>query len=119
MVEAPVRYDVSKACPNLGRQLQEALQTTWARERQADQVRVQMVMNDGAIDTVSARAFSANVGRSVRKAVAALDCGPQTNLGTQVYQFRVDFIDPFAQPYDSPTQTAATEPVYRVALGKD
>ncbi|PTT75637.1 hypothetical protein DBR42_28490 [Pelomonas sp. HMWF004] len=119
MVEAPVRYDVHAACAGLAKQLQNALQTTWVRERRAEQIHVQLVMNDGAIGTVSTRSFSPSISRSVRKAVAALDCGTQAATGTQVYRFRVDFIDPFADTYDRAPQTAGAEPAYRIALGKD
>lgn len=116
VVEAPVRYDLRAGCKALDTQLQDALQTTWERERRVGQVKVQIVMDGGDITAVSASGISNNVERSVRHAINSLDCGQQASTGPQIYRFRVDFSDP-----DDRLQRVAgtTRPGYRLALLKD
>lgn len=117
MVEAPVRYDVHASCNAIETQLQDALQTTWLRERQAGKVLVQFVMEGGEINGVKARGISHKVEREVRKAVNSLQCGQQASAGTQIYRFRVDFIDPYDMPWrGNDTQTAGAQPGIRLAL---
>lgn len=94
VVDAAVRYDVHASCADIERQLQNELQTTWERERRPGQVKVQIVMDGGEITAVQAHGISSDVERAVRRAVNALDCGPQVAGDPQVYRFRVDFIDP-------------------------
>jgi hypothetical protein len=120
MVEAPVRYDVHASCAGIEAQLQDALQTTWIRERQAGNVMVQFVMEGGEINGVKARGISHKVEREVRKAVNDLQCGQQASAGTHIYRFRVDFIDPYNMPYrGGDTQTAGAQSGIRLALVKD
>lgn len=94
VVDAPIRYDAHAGCKALDRQLQEALQTTWERERRTGQVKVRVVMDGGEVTDVQADGMSNTVRRAVRQAVSRLECGPQASAGTQVYRFDVDFIDP-------------------------
>lgn len=122
VVEAPVRYDVSTACAGLERQLQDALQTTWLRERQAGVVRVQFVMQDGEIESVRARGLALSVERSVRQAVSALDCSAQRSAEARVYRFNVEFMDPYSPGYADAvarSDVAAGQSGVRVALAKD
>lgn len=114
--EAPVRYDLRAGCATIDTQLQDALQTTWERERREGQVKVQIVMNGGDITAVRADGISNSVERSVRNAVNSLQCGTQAVAGTQIYRFRVDFIDP-----DDRRQrmAGATRAGYRLALLND
>lgn len=122
VIEAPVRFDVTASCAGIERQLQDALQTTWVRERMAGRVRVQFVMQDGEIETVRARGWGNSVERSVRDAVRALNCGPQAAADARIYRFNIDFIDPNDPSYraaPSATATAAAQPNVRVALARD
>jgi len=112
MVEAPVRYDVTAACTGIERQLQTALEETWQKSQREGVVAVQFVMQDDAIQSVSATGLSNGVERSVRKAVRALQCGAQATTTAQVYRFQVQFTEPDA------TTMAATQPAVRVALAK-
>lgn len=117
VVEAPVRYDLRAGCANVDTQLQDALQTTWERERRVGQVKVQIVMDGGDITAVSANGVSNSVERSVRQAVNSLSCGEHVaTSGPQIYRFRVDFIDP-----DDRRQrmAGATRAGYRLALLND
>jgi hypothetical protein len=116
VVEAPVRYDLRAGCAAVDAQLQDALQTTWERERREGEVRVQIVMDGGDITSVKADGISNSVERSVRNAVNRLDCGQQASTGPQIYRFSVDFIDP-----DDRRQRMAghTRAGYRLALLKD
>lgn len=117
VVEAPVRYDLRAGCKAIDAQLQDALQTTWERERREGQVKVQIVVDGGDITAVNASGISNAVERSVRRAVNSLDCGQQVaSSGPQIYRFRVDFIDP-----DNRRQQMAgfTRAGYRLALLKD
>ena len=115
--EAPTRFDVREGCANIDEQLQDALQTTWVHERRAGQVKVQLVMDGGEITAVKANGISHTVERSVRHAVNNLHCGAQKTAGAQIYRFRVDFIDPYALPYNRDTQTASAKPsAVRLAL---
>lgn len=122
VIEAPVRYDVTDSCAGIERQLQDALQTTWLRERQAGRVRVQFVMQGNEIEGVRARGWGNSVERSVRNAVNALECGPQASAEARVYRFNIEFVDPYARDYGtarSGTATASAQPTVRVALAKD
>ncbi len=116
VIEAPVRYDLHAGCATIDEQLQNALQTTWERERREGQVKVQVVMDGGDITAVKADGISNSVERSVRNAVNSLQCGQHAAAGTQIYRFRVDFIDP-----DDRRQrmAGATRAGYRLALLKD
>jgi len=118
--EAPTRYDVRAGCADIEEQLQDALQTTWVHERRAGQVKVQFVMDGGEITAVKANGISHTIERSVRKAVNGLHCGAQKTAGAQIYRFRVDFIDPYAQPYRSgDTQTASAKSGVKLALADE
>lgn len=122
VVEAPVRYDVTANCAGIEHQLQDALQTTWLRERMAGRVTVQFVMQDDEIEAVRARGVTNNVERSVRRAVRSLQCGPQVSADARVYRFHVDFIDPNEPGVRAPSSrsaTASAQPAVRVALAKD
>lgn len=123
VVEAPVRYDVTAHCAGLEQQLQDALQTTWLRERMAGRVNVQFVMQGDEIEGVRARGMANRVERSVRKAVSELKCGPQATTEARVYRFRVDFIDPYepsnAVPASKGNAMASVQPAVRVAIAKD
>lgn len=123
MVEAPVRYDVRASCAGIERQLQDALQTTWQRERQVGRVNVELVMQGNEIGNVSARGISGSVARSVRSAVRELDCGTQTVADARVYRFRVDFIDPLAMSTSgsrgNDAAMASAQPAVRVAMAND
>ena len=81
VIEAPVRFDVTASCAGIEHQLQDALQTTWLRERMAGRVRVQFVMQDGEIETVRARGWGNKVERSVRDAVRAVIQGLRSEAG--------------------------------------
>lgn len=117
--EAPTRLDVRANCAHIEEQLQDALQPTWVRERRAGQVKVQLVMEGGEITAVKAKGISHTVERSVRHAVNSLHCGTQTTAGAQIYRFRVDFLDPYAQPASSDTQTASAKTSVRLALAAE
>ncbi|MFG6415823.1 hypothetical protein ACG02S_18160 [Roseateles sp. DC23W] len=120
IVEAPARYDVAAQCRNIGAQLEDALQTTWARQRAIGSVRVQLLMEEGQITAVKARGLSFPVARAVRNAVQDLDCGPQKLAGAQIYRFAVDFVDPEARRYDSSdTRIAGAQSRVRVALASE
>lgn len=123
VVEAPVRYDFSAHCAGMEEQLQQALQTTWVRERLAGQVNVQLLMQGDEIDAVRARGIANRVERSVRKAVSELKCGPQATTEARIYRFRVDFIDPYDPSYIAPASKgsamASAQPAVRVAIAKD
>ncbi|MFT7771995.1 hypothetical protein [Roseateles sp.] len=116
VIEAPARYDVHASCNAIEKQLQEALQTTWERERRTGRVRVQLVMDGGDITAVKTDGMSNSVQRSVRNAINGLDCGQQASTGPQIYRFSVDFIDP-----DDRRQRMAgfTRAGYRLALLND
>lgn len=117
--EAPTRYDVHASCANIEAQLQDALQTTWVRERRAGQVKVEMVMDGGEITAVKAKGITHTIARSVRNAVNALDCGDQKTAGAHIYRFRVDFIDPYANHTSRDTQTASAKSGVKLALAND
>jgi len=117
--EAPTRYDVRASCANIEAQLQDALQTTWVRERRAGQVNVQLVMDGGEITAVKANGISHTIARSVRQAVNALDCGTPKVAGAQIYRFSVDFIDPYSRSYSGDTQTASAKSGVRLALARE
>lgn len=120
IVEAPARYDVVKQCRNIGPQLEQALQTTWARQRATGSVRVQLLMEEGQITAVKARGISFPVSRAVRNAVQELDCGPQQVAGAQIYRFAVDFVDPEARRYDSSdARTAGAQSRVSIALASE
>lgn len=120
MVEAPVRYDVMANCAGIERQLQDSLQTTWQRERQAGSLTVELVMQGNEIGDVTARGMPNNISRPVRNAVKKLNCGPQMVADARVYRFRVEFIDPNALGYrGSDSATASAQPTVRIALAKD
>lgn len=122
VVEAPVRYDVSTSCAGIERQLQDALQTTWLRERQAGIVRVQFLMQDGEIESVRARGVATSVERSVRQAVNALNCGAQASAEARIYRFNVEFVDPYSPGYRDAvarSEVAGAQPTVRVAFAKD
>jgi len=119
VIEAPMRYDVRASCASIDQQLQEALQTTWERERRVGQVKVQIVMEDGDIKGVTANGISNRVEESVRHAINGLQCGHAVTsaaVGPQIYRFSVDFADP-----DDRLQRIAgfTRGAYRLALLKD
>lgn len=116
VAEAPVRYDVRAGCKAFDQQLQDALQTTWERERRTGRVKVRAVMDGGEITDVLTDGMSNTVQRAVREAVSRLECGPQASAGTQVYRFEVDFLDP-----DRRHARAAgfTRYGYRLALRND
>lgn len=117
VVEAPVRYDVRAGCNDIDTQLQDALQTTWERERRVGQVKVQLVMDGGDVTAVSASGISNVVERSVRRAVNSLACGQHVaTAGPQIYRFRVDFIDPDAL---NAQMAGAPRAGYRLALLND
>lgn len=119
LVEMPVRYDVIASCDRIETQLQDALQTTWLRERRAGKVEVQFVMQGGEIDAVKARGMSNAMQRAVRKAVNGLQCGPQ-QAATGIYRFQIDFADPFEDPdFRRDTRTASAQPGVRLALARD
>jgi len=113
VVEAPVRYDIHDACANLDRQLQDALQTTWENERRVGHVKVQIVMDRGEVSAVRTSGMSNRIERTVRNAANMLECGPQKLAGTQIYRFRVDFIDPEDRNYQN---VASAKRGYRIAL---
>jgi hypothetical protein len=122
LVEAPLRYDVTANCAGIERQLQDALQTTWLRERTAGRVTVQFLMQGDEIEGVQARGMSNGVARSVQRAVRDLHCGPQATADARIYRFRVDFVDPYA--IDSAARStgnavAQAQPAVRVALVND
>lgn len=116
VIQAPARYDVHANCQALEEQLQDALQTTWERERGRGQVKVQFVVDGGEVTDVQTKGLSHTIQRAVRQAVSRLDCGAQASAGAQVYRFSVDFIDP-----DNRRQRAAgfARAGYRVALLSD
>lgn len=116
VVEAPVRYDVTAQCRNIGAQLEEALQTTWAKQRALGSVRVQLLMEGGQVTGVKARGISHPVARAVRNAVQELDCGPQAVANAQIYRFAVDFIDPDDRRFHDANRTAGAQSGVRVAL---
>ncbi|MDR7334820.1 hypothetical protein [Roseateles asaccharophilus] len=116
VVEAPVRYDVTKQCRNIGPQLEEALQTTWAKQRAMGSVRVQLLMENGQVAGVKARGLSAPVARAVRNAVQELDCGPQAVASAQIYRFAVDFVDPNDSRFHDSSRMASAQSGVRVAL---
>lgn len=121
VVEAPLRYDVTANCAGIERQLQDALQTTWMRERTAGRVTVQFLMQGDEIDGVQARGMTNSVERSVLRAVRDLQCGPQTSADARIYRFRVEFVDPYAieTAARSSGQVAGAQPAVRVALAND
>jgi hypothetical protein len=106
VVEAAPRYDVHAACDSIDDQLQSALARTWMDESRYGEVKVQLVLSNGHVDAVNAKGVSNAVSRSVKKAVHRLDCA-QSNAGTQVFRFSVDFIDPNAPAAPGDTRTAA------------
>ncbi|MFG6468765.1 hypothetical protein [Roseateles sp. BYS87W] len=115
--EGTARHDVRESCQAIDTQLQNALQTTWLRERQMGQVQVQLVLEGGQVSAVSARGISVPVARSVRRAVEGLQCTPLAAAkGPQVYHFHVDFTDPYSTPAPTMTAAAAASAGYRVAL---
>lgn len=116
VVEAPVRYDIHDACANLDKQLQDALQTTWENERRVGQVKVQIVIDGGEVTAVRANGISNRIERTVRNATNMLECGPQKTAGTQIYRFRVDFIDPDDR---NNQQLAGAKRGYRIAMLKE
>lgn len=120
VIEAAPRLDVRATCRGIDEQLAQALQTTWVRERQAGDVRVNMLMDGDAISGVQARGISPSVARAVRNAVQGLDCGPQAATGAQLYRFTVAFIDPYSVGYrgDDTRATAQAQPVVRLAVAK-
>ena len=116
--EAPVRYDVNASCANIDDQLQDALQSTWDRERRVGKVTVKLVMDGGDVTAVQADGISNAIERSVRRAVYRLDCGTQTQAtaGAQIYRFRVDFIDPEAQTQAQRTASTKQRGAVRLAM---
>lgn len=105
VVHAPVRYDVHERCDDIDGQLQSALQRTWEREGRYGEVKVQFVMENGAVAGVQANGISHIVARDVRTAMYRLHCGPQATASAQIYRFDVAFIDPNA-PHDTTTANA-------------
>jgi|GEM_PF-3459029 len=116
LVDAPMRYDAHANCEALDRQLQEALQSTWERERRTGQVKVRVVMDGGEITDVQADGMSNTAQRAVRRAVSRLNCGSQAAAGTQVYRFDVDFSDPGNRRARA---AGFTRSGYRIALLSD
>jgi hypothetical protein len=114
VIEAPARYDVLAACPDIAARLPGALDRAWHVHGRYGEVQVQFVMDQGVPEAVQAKGISNLVAREVRNAVSRLDCGPQTVAGPQVYRFVVDFIDPY-QPRSTQT-AAASSGVPRIAL---
>lgn len=114
--EAPTRYDIRAACTDIDVQLQEALQGTWERERRTGEVRVQLVLNDGDIASVTTQGMSNTIKRSVRQAVNRLDCGTQRASGAQVYRFVVDFFDPEDRRFE---RLASAKSGVRLALARE
>jgi hypothetical protein len=114
VVEAPVRFDVTTQCRNIGTQLEEALQTTWAKQRALGSVHVRLLMEAGQVTGVKARGISYPVARAVRNAVQELDCGPQAVASAQIYSFIVDFVDPEARHYGD-TRMAGAQSRIRIA----
>jgi hypothetical protein len=114
IVEAAPRYDVHAACAGLQEQLLHALGRTWFDEGRYGEVKVQMVLENGRVDTVKATGISGKVARKVRAAVHRLECTRQDTADAEIYRFSVDFIDPDA-PASSATRLARTRGV-RVTL---
>ena len=108
VIEAQARNDVRTACADIDGQLEGALNGIWAREGRNGEVAVQFVMQNGAIDAVTATGISQVVARSVRQAVSRLDCGPQLTADAQTYRFSVDFVGPNARA--ASPQTAGRKP---------
>ena len=117
--EAPTRFDMRASCDSIEEQLQDALQTTWVRERRAGQVKVELVMDGNDITAVKAKGISHAIERSVRQAVSGLHCGTQKTAGAQIYRFRVDFIDPYSSTSSGDTQTAGTKRGVKLALASE
>ena len=117
--EAPSRYDVIESCAGIERQLQQALEPAWLRNKMvADRVQVQFVMDGGEITVVKAVGMTNPMARAVREAVSRLQCGhAQTTAG--IYRFRVDFIDPYANHTSRDTQTAGAKSGVKLALAAD
>ncbi len=119
-VEAPVRYDVHAACAGFEAQMQAALQSAWIRERYTGKVLVQFVMEEGRVSAVRSRGATFSAQRSVSRAVSDLQCGPQAKAESQIYRFRVDFVDPDSQPYrGDDTRVAGAPAAVRIALRGD
>ena len=114
VVEAPARYDVLAACPEMTTWLQGALDRAWHVHGRYGEVKVQFVMDQGMPEAVQAKGISNLIAREVRNAVGRLDCGPQAASGPQVYRFIVDFVAP-DQPRSTQT-AAASSGVPRIAL---
>jgi len=119
VIEAPTRLDIKANCDAIEEQLQDALQTTWVRERRAGQVKVELVMDGNDITAVKAKGISHAIERSVRQAVNGLHCGAQKIAGAQIYRFRVDFIDPYAPSSSGDTQTASAKSGVKLALADE
>lgn len=120
IVEAPARYDVVAQCRNIGAQLEQALQTTWAKQRATGNVRVQLLMEEGQITAVKTRGLSYPVARAVRNAVQELDCGPQKLAGSQIYRFAVAFVDTDSLDYRMrSTRSAEAQSGVSIALASE
>lgn len=109
VVEAPVRYDVHASCNDLEGQLRGSLEKAWLRADHYGEVKVQFVVENGAVSAVQAKGISGRVASAVTYGVNRLDCSAQNTASAQLYRFSIDFIDPNARSRD--TQTASAKHV--------
>ncbi len=88
------RLDLRASCPRFADQLEAELDAVWARERLFGDVQVQLVLDDGRVQSVQTRGRFGLLNSAVRTAAQRLSCGPQAPAGRQVFSFNVSFIDP-------------------------